>query len=152
MNDAKFILKRNGLIVVISLILQGFWEYFVCGLFYDVKSIKNMTSLMFEATLGDVMITVVIFNFLLLINRSKNHTFDLKDNVIVCLYGFSAAMFFETKALEINRWAYSDAMNNFMGTGIGVMPILQLILLLPLTFIIENVIIRINNKRIGGLK
>jgi len=148
-DKVKNILNRNLIIIVVSVILQGLWEYIVCGLFYDTESINNMTSLMVEATIGDVIITVTIFNLILIINRSGKHSLNFIDILIVCLYGFSAAMVFETRALAINRWVYSEIMGNFMGTGVGNIPILQLVLLLPLTFLIESSIVKFNNGRKG---
>lgn len=129
---------RNLIIALIAFVLQGTWEYAVCGTFYAVHDIDNMSRLMIEATAGDIGITLLIFNVMLLISRSIEHCMNGKDAVLIGFYGISMAFYFESRALMINRWAYSTQMLLLGGTEIGLLPILQLVILIPLTFLIEE--------------
>ena len=131
---------RNTVLISITLLLQGIWEYVVCGTFYNTEVIDNMTLLMIQATIGDVGITLLIFNFLLLINRNLRWKMDVKDLSIIVLYSFAAAAFFESRALWVNRWSYSEDMSYFIGSGIGLIPVLQLVLLLPISISIETIL------------
>jgi len=140
MKNLRILLKRNIGIAIIAFISQGIWEYVVCGTYYNVEAIDNMTLLMVQATMGDVAITLTIFNLLLVISKSIKWKMDIKDLVIIILYAFAATAFFESRALRLDRWSYSVAMTYFMGSGIGLVPVLQLVILLPLSVVIENIV------------
>lgn len=129
---------RNLMVALIAFVLQGLWEYAVCGTFYAVHDIDNMTLLMIEATIGDIGITLLIFNVMLLVSKSVDHRMTGKDAVLIGFYGISMAFYFESRALMINRWAYSSQMLLLGGTEIGLLPILQLVILIPLTIFLEE--------------
>ncbi len=93
-NNIKLLVKRNIIIVIIAFILQGIWEYVVCGTYYNIEAIDNMTLLMVQATFGDVAITLFIFNLLILINKNLKWKMDVKDLVIIILFAFAATAFF----------------------------------------------------------
>lgn len=140
-NKVKVLIIRNIVVGMISLILQGIWEYVACGAFYDNHVVENMTALMIQATLGDVAITLVIFNLLILLNRNIRWKMDLKDLLIIVLYAFAATAFFESRAILETRWAYSEEMMYFFGSGIALVPVLQLVILLPVSMVIESLLV-----------
>lgn len=137
-SDLKNLILRNAIVAFPSLILHGLWEYVVCGKYYAFESIQSMNQLMIEATVGDVGIALFIFNLILVVRRKISHKFIGIDYLGVILYGIAAAFYFETRALSIDRWIYSESMPIIKGTQIGWVPVIQLILLLPMGIMIES--------------
>lgn len=132
------IFKRNVILIVVSAILQGIWEYWVCNNFYSSEVIQNMNRLMIEATIGDVVITIVIFNFLLLLYRDNSWKLNIRNFFGIVAYSFAAALYFESRGLWLGRWEYTKEMMYLFNTNIGLLPIIQLVFLIPLTIFIEN--------------
>lgn len=132
------ILKRNVILMIISFIFQGSWEYWVCGDFYNVEAIPQMYRLMIEATAGDVLVTLFIFNVMMILYRSSSWTMNMRNGLAIMMYGIAAAMYFESRALWLGRWMYSEKMFYLLDTNIGLLPVLQFAILIPLTIVIEH--------------
>lgn len=132
------IFKRNLVLIVVSFILQGAWEYIVCGVYYAVEIIPNMYQLMVEATVGDVLITMIVFNAIMLMSKSSEWQMNKRNVLGILLYGFAAAMYFESRGLWLERWGYSEEMPLLLDTNIGILPILQFVILIPLSIYLEN--------------
>jgi hypothetical protein len=93
------------------------------------------TGLMISATIGDVNIALVLFLLLVFVNKDKNwimKQWERKEIVISILYALFVSFFFEVHALYTNRWGYSTDMPLFPATNIGLLPVIQLLILLPL--------------------
>lgn len=134
------------IIALVALTLQYAWEYYQCGIFYDVplSDLQSHSRLMASATFGDVNMTVILYLLLAIVNRDYdwiNKSWDLKEYVIIILYGLFLSFYFEASALYTGRWGYSSSMPFFPGTNIGLIPVLQLIILFPLTFAISRLIV-----------
>jgi len=140
----KFI-KSILIITIVAFIFQLSWEYFQCGIFYALEEIgsKEHFLLMTSATLGDIMMTIVLYGLLALVNHDLNWYFkkwEIKEYVIITLYALFMSFYFEISALYTGRWAYSNLMPLFPNTNIGLIPVIQLLLLFPLTFYIAKII------------
>ena len=133
-------IQRNLIVGAVALLLNGIWEYAVCAYYYDIAFIRNMTQLMAEATVGDVAVTMLFFNIVLMMRRDSGWVFKVYDYFNLSAYGFGAAMYFEARALSISRWSYSEAMPTLSPTGIGLLPIFQFMLLIPLAVWAEPLI------------
>lgn len=59
-------------------------------------------------------------------------TSNKKDLAALAVVGFFFAVGIEWRALLFGRWAYTDAMPIIPYLKVGLMPILQMIILLPL--------------------
>jgi hypothetical protein len=113
----------------------------------DGQSSFEHTKLMVSATIGDVGIAIVLFLILVVGNDSINwlvDKWDRKDKFIIILYALFTSFFFEVHALYIGRWGYSSEMPFFPKTNIGLLPVVQLLILLPLGFLIARLIIKKN--------
>jgi hypothetical protein len=98
-------------------------------------------SLMISAVIGDVFITIALYLLLAFMNRDIDwilKSWKRKEYIVMIFYALSISFYFESAALYSDRWSYSDAMPLFLKTGIGLLPVLQLIILLPLTFLISK--------------
>tara|TARA_Y100000588_G_scaffold205105_1_gene218922 strand:- start:58 stop:501 length:444 start_codon:yes stop_codon:yes gene_type:complete len=141
-------LRRNLIVASTALILNAIWEYVVCAYFYDNDIVFNMSELMVEATLGDVAVTLLFFNLIMLIKKDETWNFEVYDYLNTAIYGVAAAFYFESSALNVNRWAYSEAMLTIGKSGVGLLPVLQFIILIPLAIYFERVVqVIFENKR-----
>lgn len=133
---------RNMIIVaLVSFVLQYAWEYIQCGLFYTMENTTNYTGVMMSATFGDVMMTVVLYGLLVWVNRDADwimKKWDTKEYVIMILYAFFLSFYFEISALYQGRWGYTSKMPLIPTTNIAVLPVIQLLILFPISFYISK--------------
>ncbi|MEW9095577.1 MAG: hypothetical protein AB2417_10900 [Clostridiaceae bacterium] len=133
-------------ICLVAFILQFTWEYIQCGIFYTMEDLTGHTRLMASATLGDVNMSIVLYLLLAYVNRDIdwiNSKWNRHDFVIMILYALFLSFYFEISALYRGRWGYNlSKMPLFPTTPIGLIPVLQLVILLPLVFYISKLIIR----------
>jgi len=147
---------RNILVVaVIAFILQLIWEYAQCGAFFVVDDLTGHTRLMLSATIGDMNMSIILYVLLAFINEDINwllSKWNKHDYVITILYGLFLSFYFETHALYTGRWGYNPVtMPLFPNTNIALIPVIQLVILLPLIFYISKVLINkfMKNKDIS---
>ena len=147
----KSLLRNVLIVIIVSLIFHGIWEYWACGTFYtgaDFNSSAHLL-LMISATFGDVVMSIVLFGILSGLNKNYNwllNKWNPKDITIMILYALFLSFYFEIDALHQGRWGYSEYMPLILGTPIGLVPVLQLLVLFPLTFMTSGYIIRLYNK------
>ena len=142
---------RNILVVaIVAFILQLIWEYAQCGRFYVVDEVTGHTRLMLSATFGDMNMSLVLYMLLVVVNNDINwilKKWHKHDYVITILYGLFLSFYFEVHALYTGRWGYNpETMPLFPNTNIGLLPVIQLIVLLPLIFYISRLGIKIYTK------
>ena len=140
----KFI-YNIAIIWIVAFVIQFTWEYFQCGTFYTMGDLEGHTRLMLSATLGDANMSIVLYLLLSYINKDFNwirFKWNRHDWVIMILYSLFLSFYFEISALYRGRWGYNlAAMPLFPTTPIGLIPVLQLVILLPLIFYITKLII-----------
>lgn len=105
------------------------------------NSLADFVFIHIKASLGDVLIFILIYAIGILIFKNKQW-FLLKKNSIyifsaVC--GFIIAVLIEKYALSTGRWVYNNLMPMIPLLNVGLFPVLQMILL-PLFFM------KISNK------
>lgn len=145
----KNLFKNTLLLAFISLCLHGTWEYYQCGIFFTMKTIKNHTYLMWSATLGDIMMTVILYFLLIFVNKDIDWfmtRWEFKDYIIILFYSLAFSLYFESNALYTNRWGYSKVMPLLYKTNIGLLPIIQLLILFPTSFFFSKIIVKYLNK------
>ncbi len=102
------------------------------------------------ATIGDVIYTLAAYLFVALLKRDLNWLVRMTklDIAAVALIGFFISIFVEYKAFAFDRWFYMDSMPIIASLGVGLSPVLQMTILLPLTFVITKFIA----QRIGWFR
>ena len=143
----KKILKYFLVVIATALLLHGIWEYWQCGIFYTMGGISSFehTWLMASATSGDVGIAIGLFLILIFVNKDLEWVtgeWERKDYVIMILYSLFVSFYFEVNALYEGRWGYSENMPLFPTTNIGLLPVVQLLILLPLGFYLSKIILK----------
>ena len=139
------LLKNLIVIAIVSLILQTAWEYWQCGRYYTMADMTNHTRLMTSATFGDVIMTIVLYGLLVLVNHDVDwimKKWNLKEYVIMILYSLFLSFYFEISALHSNRWGYNELMPLFPTTNIALVPVIQLVVLFPVSFYISSLILK----------
>lgn len=137
---------RNSIAVAtVAAPLQFAWEYLQCGIFYNMEASIQHSYLMLSATFGDINMTVVLYFLLSFVNMDLDwitKNWEPKEYVIMALYALFLSFYFESHALHTGRWSYSEAMPLFLNTNIGLMPVIQLLILFPITFFISRIILK----------
>ncbi len=139
----RLIIITLAFIFFVALALNGFWEAFHVALydpgtyylyhitFSDVFSLSipyGYLSLWLKASVADALYLVGFYLLVAFINRSFFWVahWDIKDTIIVTLFGFLTATAIEYHALSLNHWRYGDFMPLVPFMGVGVTPFLQL--------------------------
>ncbi|OGG59139.1 hypothetical protein A3C89_01895 [Candidatus Kaiserbacteria bacterium RIFCSPHIGHO2_02_FULL_50_50] len=133
MNIAKHILVLS----LVSFVVHGAWENAHAPLFAGYVSILQHAPACFLATLGDVMFTLFVYLGIALLKRDYLWISRLSaaDAVVLMVLGLAFALGIEWRALLQGRWAYTEAMPIIPYVHIGLTPVLQMVILLPLSFV-----------------
>ena len=92
--------------------------------------------------LGDVSYTLGAYAFLALVKRNLLwlKDWDWTGYASLAILGAFIGLFVEYKALALHRWAYTSDMP--LVFGVGLSPLLQMMILLPLSVAITAYIMR----------
>jgi hypothetical protein len=114
------------------------WENAQAPLYLGYSDFWQHFPACFIATLGDVLVVLLIFGCFALIYRSVYwfSNMNVMKIILLMLSGAVISVAMEVFALNTGRWAYSDMMPTI--AGIGVLPILQMMIILPLIFYITS--------------
>lgn len=117
-------------------ILHAAWEFAQCTLFYAEGRVPMVLGAMAQAVAGDVALTWLICATAgLLLRRavSERPAAPLLELAVVATIGGILATGIELHALSSGRWRYSALMPVVPVLGVGLLPLLQLMLLPGLT-------------------
>lgn len=121
---------------VLAFVLHYAWEYFQCSLFIHLNGPATPVGMVLPA-LGDVALTWIAQLAVAAVSGRwlwprKRWSIGIWATLMVTALILSVSL--EVFALSTDRWAYTDAQPIIPGTMIGLTPVLQLLLLFPLTF------------------
>lgn len=123
-------LKFYGKLIAISFGLNWIWE--MTQMFgYDKKPATSVVESIIFCTLAtviDAVVTLAIYRLLEFFGNHRNRLFYL----CAALFGAICAIGFEWFAFRFNLWSYSQQMPILPLFGVGLLPFLQLTLLVPL--------------------
>ena len=131
--------KITGQIILLSLIafvLHLVWENTQAPLFAGYSSFGQHLPLCFLGTIGDVVFTAAVYLSIAMLKNDFGWIMRLssKDIFVLVAVGFFFALGIEWRALLFGRWGYADIMPIIPYFQVGLTPILQMTLLLPLSF------------------
>lgn len=124
-------------LAIISFFLNLVWENAQAPFFYNgYISFAQHFPMCLLATFGDMLITVLIFYFIALIK--KDQRWMLKQGVgeyaALAFVGLLIAIGIEQNALLLGKWSYGEAMPLLPYLRVGLLPVLQMFILTPLSF------------------
>lgn len=127
---------------VASFVLHAIWEMSQMAAYRDLAGRPFLETVVrcTPATLGDVIITFWIYGLGALAAHSIGWGLHPRWNVYltVALLAAVHAIWIEQAAIASGRWSYTDKMPTIPGLGAGVWPLLQLVLLTPLTIMLSS--------------
>lgn len=136
------------LLVSVSFLLHLIWETSHVGLYTGYEHITRLP-ITFYATLGDIAYVLFAVLLVSLFKRSFRwlDTPVHLDYMVLATIGLLIALFVEYKGLMLGRWVYAEAMPIIPFLGVGISPLVQMTILLPLSVWISARLGRISDKR-----
>lgn len=117
---------------VIAFLLHIIWENAQAPLYASYQSFSQHFLICFVGTIGDVGITLFILGFVWLLKKDVAKT--NVDFLALAITGFIVAVAIEQNALFVGKWNYASAMPVIPWILVGLTPIVQMTILLPLSF------------------
>lgn len=134
------IFRTCTILIIVSFIAHFVWEYFHFGLYTDYDHWTGRLPVYVLATVGDVLYTLGAFALVAAIKKSyewiSNAT--VADYLMLVTLGCLIALLVEYKGLALDRWEYRPEMPLIPLLGVGLSPILQMAILLPVTFFLTQ--------------
>lgn len=131
------ILRHAALLAVPALPLHYAWENVQCRLFFVHRANPADQWSMLQAAGGDVLLTWIAYLVVVILTGRWLWLFGpWTARVWIILLGtaLTLSVSIELYALATDRWAYTDINPLLPGLGISVVPMLQLLILFPVTF------------------
>lgn len=130
-------------LLLIAFFLHLPWEYLQCQAFFVHGSVPNTGTAMVVATLGDVALTFVVYGGVTWIARSRTWPLERwRWPVWAALESLAVVLSVAIEIIALNngRWAYTDSAPRVPVFGVSIVPVLQLMILLPLSFILARML------------
>jgi hypothetical protein len=133
-------MKQILILSLVAFVLHIIWENAQAPLFAEYSSFGQHLSICFLGTIGDVIFTLSAYFGIGLLKKDFGWIRRLSKNdiFVIAAIGFFFAVGIEWRALLFDRWNYTDAMPIIPYFRVGLAPILQMTLLLPLSFYLTS--------------
>jgi hypothetical protein len=128
-------MKKIVYLIVISFALHIIWENTQASLYSGYESFSQHFLPCLIGTFGDIIIVLSVYGLVSLLKGSVNWITDLKtkDISVLVVVSFFVAVWIEQHALFIGKWGYTTFMPIIPYFNVGLTPILQMMVLLPLS-------------------
>lgn len=128
--------KQIVLLFLAAFALHIVWENTQASLFTGYSSFGQHFPMCFFATIGDVIFTLLIYLGVGLLKNDFGWIVRLnkKDVLVLAVIGFFYAVGIEWQALLFEKWRYANTMPIIPYLKTGLTPVLQMTILLPLSF------------------
>ncbi|MEK7642603.1 MAG: hypothetical protein AAB392_02285 [Patescibacteria group bacterium] len=128
-------MKKIVYLIAISFVLHLIWENAHAPLYSVYESFIQHFVPCFIATFGDITVTLSVYGIVSLPKRNTVWITDLniKDIFALAVISFFIAVWIEQYALFIDKWGYTSSMPLIPYFDVGLTPILQMVILLPLS-------------------
>jgi len=134
------------ILIIVSAALNGLWEYGQCGIFYTINGEASFEhyNLLIGRIILDIGVTLLLYIFVSIVNFEWKWfaNWDLKDTFIILLFALFVSFYVEVNALYLGRWGYSNIMPLLIGTDVGLTPILQWLITMPVSLLIVRLFMR----------
>jgi len=127
----------------VSFLFNIIWENLQAPLYQWHGNFWQQLPICFIASLGDVLIILILYFILATLNRNVFWTAKLSrtDAIIVIVLGVLIAVGIEKWALAVGRWQYNSAMPLIPYVEVGLLPVLQMALLPLLAYYASKYIV-----------
>ena len=129
-------IKYIVILIAVAFLFHIIWENAQATLFAGYSSFGQHFPICFLGTIGDVIFTVAVYLGISLLKNDFGWIARLnkKDILVLAAVGFFFALGIEWRAILFDQWSYTNAMPIIPYLRVGLTPILQMTLLLPLSF------------------
>ncbi len=143
------LLRTCALLTVVSFGLHFAWEFSHVRLYTGYEGWSGGIPVYWLATIGDVLYTLGAFALVSAIKKTYDWVQDMttSDYLMLVSLGFLIALFVEYKGLAFERWQYLPGMPIIPVLNVGLSPILEMSLLLPLTVFFSALVLRFIEER-----
>jgi hypothetical protein len=128
-------MKTYSILAGVTFILHYLWEYSHLPLYGGYENLSPFLPISVWASIGDVLYTLGVVFLIALIKRSLSwiQSATWHDFAALAIMGFAVAVFVEYKAFAYDKWYYLETMPVIPFLDVGLSPVLQMAVLLPLT-------------------
>lgn len=119
-------------LIVIAFFLHIIWENVQAPLYAGYQSFSQHLQACLIGALGDVIITFSVLMFFALLKKEKIQM--ISDFMALAVIGFFVSVAVEQHALLTGKWNYATAMPIIPWLHVGLTPVMQMTVLLPLSF------------------
>ncbi|NCN24736.1 hypothetical protein GW918_01490 [Candidatus Berkelbacteria bacterium] len=139
--------KQIIFLSLIAFVLHIVWENAQAPLFQGYASFIAHLPMCLIGTAGDVVITLSVYLIVALLKNDSNwiSTLNKKDFAVLAIIGFLIAIGIEWRALLFGRWTYAEGMPIIPYLKVGLAPIIQMTLLLPISIYLTKKIVTCEN-------
>lgn len=144
----KKTIRTISVLTIIAFVLHIIWENTQAPLYLGYKSFSQHFLPCFFGTIGDVIITLFVYGLVSLLKREALWIVNLgtKDIFTLSLISFFVAVWIEQNALFIGKWGYASSMPLIPYFNVSLTPILQMMILLPLSvYLTGKFVVKTNN-------
>lgn len=133
-------IKYIAVLALVSFVFHIIWENAQAPLYQGYESFWQHFPVCSMGAVGDVGITLVFAGVLWLLKPDQWMRPGWRGYAVLAIAGFFTAVLIEQHALLIDKWAYTQAMPLVPYFRVGLTPVLQMTVLLPLTFRIAHAV------------
>jgi hypothetical protein len=129
---------------IVSFALQYVWENLQYGPFFNAST-TYMAVGMFIAALGDVAMTFIVYVIISVVSGSWKWPLKIwKRNqwILMIIIALISSISFEFLAKIFKIWSYTRLALIIPGLEISVIPVLQFLILFPLSFLLTRYILK----------
>lgn len=139
-----YLWRAVSLLAGISFGLHLVWENLQAPLFAGYVSFGQHFLLCLWGTGGDVAITLSVWALIALLKRDAQwlRRLEWRDAITLGVIGLAVALGIEYRALALGRWGYAPSMPIIPYLQVGLLPVIQMTLFLPLTMYLTKRVLR----------
>ncbi len=130
---------------IVSFAMQYAWENLQCEPFFNHSPTSYMATGMFGAAIIDVGITFIVYIIVALSSKSWTwflHNWNAKQWAVILGFGLAFSMTIEFLAKIFKTWSYTGFAPLIPGLEISIIPVLQFLILFPLSFFLTRYILK----------
>ncbi|MGM0578858.1 MAG: class I SAM-dependent methyltransferase [Myxococcota bacterium] len=148
---AREVAVHGATLTILAWVVHFAWENAQCPLFFEHGSYDASLEAMAIAAAGDVVLTWLVYAVIAAASRrwrwSAERAWTLRQWALLMGLAIALGVAIERHALATGRWSYTDAAPRLPFVDVSMVPIMQLMVLLPVSFTLAD---RLTRRLVGG--
>lgn len=132
--------RRIGVLFIAGAAVNYAWEVAQSPLYRGMGNLAFVLTHCFSSALGDGALVLLVYTAAAAVQGSSDWYHRPSSSAIVAalLAGLIIGVAVELWGLGTGRWQYADAMPTLPGAGVGIVPVLQMLVLPSVVFWIAS--------------